>query len=443
MIAGNCSVAFICEGIEQLRKKKGGQHMASWAVDTGKLRQQGWDLNSAASRLAEIENSIRNVGNLSGLSFSGKYIVQSRVNELGNTVARHSGLLRNMGTGLSSAASIYEQAEEHIKDSSQRLQDNWNSGSSDGTGNSFISVDSDVTGSGGGGGGGGRGGASSEKSDEDIVEGLIKAWLTLMEKGYKMPGAAFMSKALSYFDSLKKFFTGDMTGLTGASDFCSLAKNSTKLWDALYKSLKNNDPAGFLEKQFGKSAAGIAIIGSFLGLAGKTLEAFNSDSTTFGGKVADFLDAGAEGFGLGKSVYDFRHLADLKNSKGLYTEGGLWVIFGETTTSAIAQFIRSAAEYSADGVWDLGDTAATGIDGSVVGLEKMISSLTFNMISAETFGTSAEEISQNMKDWAGNTGINAGNYILQHSDLKEQYDQGNVFDRIGITAYATFMSWLG
>lgn len=237
--------------------------MSTWQVDTTKLKQQSTELKTFASRISDIGTDIQTTGNFKGMSLPNQYVLQRQISELGTVIVGYSNNLRNMSSGLSYIALTYDQTEKDILNNLHGLQSNWNE-------NNFIinSITDNSTG-----GEPGDSDESDKTADKDPIAALIKAWLTIQDKGYHRPEAGFIEKLISYWNSLMKFYTGDKSGLTGASNFCDLGKTSSKLWNALYKVLKNNDPSKLLEKKYGKGAAGVSVIGSFLGLAGAIVDA--------------------------------------------------------------------------------------------------------------------------------------------------------------------------
>ena len=82
------------------------------------------------------------------------------------------------------------------------------------------------------------------------------------------------------------------------------------------------------------------------------------------------------------------------------------------------------------------DTASTGIEASVAGLYAMLSSLTFGIISENFTGVSAKDVSDFLKNRAGNIGVEAGEYIKANPALYQAYQDGNVVVRIFLTFYA-------
>lgn len=403
--------------------------MAVWGADTDAIKVQGGELENIAARIQDISSRIKKAGYLNQLEFSGKYQVQLSVNELSRSIAEQSRKLKKMGGGLKDVAAIYERTEKEIQDQRYGVNPFTRNGGNGG---------------GAGGGGGREGGEASENNHSaeqsyDPSEQLIKTILTYLDKVEKNKEAGLISKIREYLKSLFGFWNGDQTGWAGLSAWCGLSKKSGDLWSGFYKYCKAKDPSGLLEKRFGKGAAQVAVIGSSLGLMGKLANAFGSDAENGWDKAADFLDVGGSGAGVVQSVYDLKHLAD-KGKGGLYSPASLWTTTAETAIASVSQGIRSIGAYSADGEWDMLDTGATGVDASVAGLEKMVSKLTFGMVSAETFGTSPGQISQNLKNWAAETGTRAGNYIKENPALQNAYEKGNTFAQVGITCYATVAS---
>lgn len=119
-------------------------------------------------------------------------------------------------------------------------------------------------------------------------------------------------------------------------------------------------------------------------------------------------------------------------------------MFAETLIGSAAQGSKSIGKYLEDGNWDLMDTAQTGVDVAVVGLSKIVFGVTalftYGVVSEETLGIDAQNMSDGLKELAKNVGKNAGQYIVDHPEMNEKYQNGNCFDRIGLTIEATFKS---
>lgn len=375
--------------------------MSTWKVDTSHLRDQGMELQNLSSRIAKINANLRSVGNLGDFSFSGKSTLQARVNDLTSAVEEQSRKTRTMGEKLVVIARLYDLAEQDIKE--QGAKDIFSSVPQSGL------HSSGATNTGSGAEMGGRGGVeSSGDGKDDFGWDFLKAVLTFRNKFKKDDGAGVGKDFLSYLKSAFDFLNGEKTGWNGASNLFDFADKSTGMWKGLYEYFKSQDPTGLLEKTWGQGAAGVGIAGSMLALLSKSMTAMGADNSTASKAAANILDVGSGGIDVAKSVYEYTHFQDfIGKEQGPFSPASQWAAFGETVTSSLAQTFRSVEKYGADG-WQFMDFAETGVDVAVTGLEKMISCLTFNIISADTFGTTTEEISEGLKEWANNLGKDIG-----------------------------------
>ncbi len=410
--------------------------MPHWKANTEEMRSQGAEILSYSSQLAEIGQGIQNAGNLSELSFDGKYILQNRINNLRNTLSQQSATMRKMGLQIAEAAEIYERIEREVTEEGKERTTNFRIQNSARTGVSGSTGYSDNS------------GIDDEQEEDktrdwafDFLESIMKG----ADKLFHIDEAGIGADVTSYLKNLLDFFAGDKTGLGAWANLCDLCNSSSSLWSGIFgfikSGLEGKDKSNFLSA-YGQKVAGVSVLGSLFGLFGGIADFANSGSTTPGDRIADGLDVGKDGVDLVKSIYEFANFEKLSQAEGgVYTSAGLYAITAESVISTLSRLSRSISKYSDDGVWSLEDTASTGIDASIEGLETIISKLTFNLISADTFGTSTEEISQGVKDFAKNIGTGAGNYIQQHQEMREKYLNGNIFDRIGLTAEAMFKSW--
>ncbi len=139
-----------------------------------------------------------------------------------------------------------------------------------------------------------------------------------------------------------------------------------------------------------------------------------------------------------------KHMGDtttnITTTDGLYSPLTFYSTIAKSYLSAFSQGFTSYEKYSADGVWDLGDTGKTGIEFGVTGLYSMLNSLSFGLISEKTTGVSAEEISTGIENWATDVGTGAGNYIVNDPELFKKYNDSNLIGQVAITFYAAFKS---
>lgn len=284
--------------------------------------------------------------------------------------------------------------------------------------------------------------ASENNSDRKIWE-LLKSLLKWADKTGNGAIADAAGNGLSYLESLYKFFTGEMKGITGAKDWCDLSDKSIGLWTALYEYLKK-----FYHETGDIFSAANQIRVKKLGLGGNVLDfigsIFGAVDTIYNTK--DIGTAGIIGqlFETSGSVVDiWESLEKLSDTNGV-SEGGIYSPLKFYTTiaksylSALGQGFISYEKYSADGVWDLKDTGATGLEMSVKGLYSMVSSLTFGLLSEGTTGVSADSISSALESGCDDIGTQAGHYILNNPDLHQRYQNSNTVGKAAISFYAAF-----
>lgn len=423
--------------------------MPAWKANTSVIRNQSEEMKNLAARLSRMSDSVVSSGSLNGIHFDGQAAVEIRIRELGSNLQIESARVSNLGNQLSVIAQLYEATENQIKNDASGISKIVRSTGGGASNGGAVSNDSH-NGPAGGSSAGGRGPeeaadatASGDESDKWYWDFIMQYFKS---KG-KFTGdeeSSMMATGMGYLKDLFGFYTGDKKGWSGLADLCDLGKSSSDLWTALYKKM---DIGGLLEGRWGTKVAGLGIAASSVGLLGKIAEAICGDNSTGWNITANIFDAGSGIFDVGQSIYEFKNFAKLaESSQGLWTSAGQWATLGETVTSTLSQAFKSIGKYSADGKWDLGDTAATGIDSAITGLEKLISGVTFGTISAKTFGTDTDQMSDAVKNWAGNTGKSAGDYIVNNKDMLNKYQNGNTLDRIGITftaTVATAASWLG
>lgn len=291
--------------------------------------------------------------------------------------------------------------------------------------------------------------AESKNSTQEEKDTSFFKWLKTIfkwsEKIEVYENGDFASDGVGYIESLYKFFTGDLKGLTGASDWLDLGDSSISLWKGHYDFFKKKygENGAIFSPNAQMGVAGLGLFGSLLGFYSsvfKNVDTINkTENIGTAGVIGTMFESGEELVDVGKSTYDLFHVGE-KVSDGIYTPQSLYATTAKTYISAISQGFKSYQKYSADGVWDMDDTAATGIELSVAGLGTMVSSLSFGLISEDTFGVTAEEFSEGLENSAKDMGTKAGNYIVDHPELKERYQNSGTIGRTIITFEATVKS---
>lgn len=362
--------------------------MNKWKVDTKALVSSSSDLKNSVNQLKKISDGLEKQKNLSYLSFDGNELLQKRIDALSDEIFRYVDKMQRMENVLENISSIYQKTEQQIL-----AQE---------AGVSIVLSEKDI-------------------EDENYIGGLIKKLLKFTSKVSDDKNLGAISALFSYLYSLYNFGDSSLNGKTfgeGFADWCDIGKNSSGILSAIYKWYKNdltqkntwNEIEGI---KLGKKVAGVSVASSILGLIGKIVEASNKKNTTTMGRIADGLDASTGITDLVKSLYELKNFEKLsKIQSGIHSTAGKWVVLCDTTLSFFGQTIRSADKYYADGVWDMGDTGKTGVEASIKGLDSLASGLTFGLVSLETFGTSAEETSKAMENFAEGIGEWIGKKII-------------------------------
>lgn len=419
--------------------------MAEYTVRFADMRKTEAALEQVSRRMAKLSDQIERVGRSTALNGTDAFAgVRRSLRSQGSrteTLGEQTGAMR---TALGDIAGIYERIERELMGFQLEEHTPDPAGSTDtafpGEGQGTSEAETDPH-------------ASSDEETDPVLK-LIKAYLEYLDKTDKSDSAGFVKSVIEYWEDLKNFFSGKMTGLTGAQDLCDLGKSSSAVWTALYSLLKTFDPTktkdfiGNFAKQWGKPAAGVDIIGSGFDYVNGLLEMLETKGKSGYQTAASFMDLIGDGADVVKSVHDFQTVGEIASGSGL-TPGGLYVALTKMITSTISQGIKSYEKYSADGDFDSNDLAETLVDSSVNGLLSPIS----DVLSLVTFGlvpdNLSEVVSNGLKSFAkdlgtniGNfgveTGTRAGNYIVEHPELHEAYNKGGFLTKAALTFFAAF-----
>lgn len=285
---------------------------------------------------------------------------------------------------------------------------------------------------------GSRSGHEKERKDpiQSIIEALIER-LSQMMPHYLVP---VLKDSLAYANALEQFLRGDLKGATGAQDLADLTDASTDLWKGYYNYLKDHGGGGFFFTTPGSNVAdGVNITGDALSAASSfygAVDTIRNSDMGIAGQAGELIDAGSDMGDLIGSLADLRNPA----SDAVYTPTKFYTTIYEGYADAIGQALKSYDKYSSDGTWDLGDSGATGIETGVAGLYKMAECLTFGLVSEDTIGVSAADISNSLESWAGGVGKEAGQYILNNPDLYQKYQDSGDLGKFMLTMYACIKS---
>lgn len=291
--------------------------------------------------------------------------------------------------------------------------------------------------------------AGQDVSDTSFWEEL-KALCTWFDTIYDNDQAGIINDGLSYFESLYKFFTGDMSGLTGTEDWLDLLDNSIGLWTGFYDYLKNfyNEMGDLFSNGNQEKVAGLGIIGGIAGLIRDLFGAVDTISNTEGigaaGITGEIINLFKNGADIWEGAEELLHIGDesinITTKSGIYSPLSFYSAIIKGYVSTLSQGFSSIEKYAADGSWSLDDTGATGIEASVAGLYSMVNTLTFGIISEGTTGISAEDISNYVENSGRNIGTRAGNYIVSNPELNQKYQEANGAGKVAITFYAAICS---
>lgn len=271
-------------------------------------------------------------------------------------------------------------------------------------------------------------------SHKDSTGHRIMDWLKDIGSAVKnigdSKGAGLFGSMFGYLDSLFNIFDEKTSVLE--REF-KLTKSSASLYSSIFSFAKAKGMLpDSVKKQWQGRMDAIGVVGSLFGV-GESVVKFGRTGT--GADAAGIGNAGAD---LLNGIYKIGKDAErVKGLKGLYQPADLWCTFGKTILSAGGQTYDSIKKYAADGRWDVNDTACTGLEGAVAGLDAMVSGLSFGAISLDNFGSSPAQFSQALEDGAASYGKSIGNYILNHQDLLDDYNSsGHWIHQTRVVAYA-------
>ncbi|MCD7814309.1 MAG: hypothetical protein LUH20_09760 [Lachnospiraceae bacterium] len=398
------------------RRPEGGECMSSISINTTKVLREQSSLQGYQKKVNRIADSVENVR--LNLSFD----LQSR-DRIVKTLSSTESLLEVCKTDLGSMESVlgevmsrYQETEERVKERSGQLTKSEITEAEITVEYSSSSTSGEEAGN--------SDDADSSNGIDTFLNYILdfgKKYLTIFNKFFGDDEAGLGSKFFSYFKNLFGFFSGDKSGLTGVSDWFDLASGSSNLWNSIYSYMKKTYDALDDKSQYnnlvgawGDSSDAIGVGGSLFGLfAGimDTADTLLSGETTIGERIASIIDGASGLIDVVKAIYNVGHTV----ARGLlFSATDLWATFAKTITSSVSQLAKSISNYLEDGTWDLGDTGATGVEMAVAGLTTMISALTLGIISPETFGTTAEDISSALEGFTEDLGTWIGELILSY-----------------------------
>lgn len=255
----------------------------------------------------------------------------------------------------------------------------------------------------------------------------------------------FTADGLSYLENVYDFLTGDKKGMTGASDLCNLADSSCSVWNGFYKIIENKnkdlfefaDKAGKHKTPYGarwsRISDSVSIAGDLAGWGGDLIDIFDNEKNPTGvDKQASFFKSTSHGVDIATTIYDIKSKTD---AAGIYTPAMLYGTLADTGIETVSVAYKDIRNLQADG-WSVDDTAQTMLDSSTSGLYKMVEKLTLGLISEDTTGVSAQQISDTMRDGAKKWGEESGRRVVNNPWLRDTYNNGNGFTKACVLTYS-------
>lgn len=245
-----------------------------------------------------------------------------------------------------------------------------------------------------------RGETAPEKNDdnkEESTDDSLKKNLGWLESLFKfldkmdlgnMKWLGPAAGVIAYMKSLFEFYTGDKTGITGASGLLDLADSSISTWTDFFDFYRDKyDKAGFFNDTNNRRVKILDLVSSVLGFGSDFVSAVKGEEgRTALGAIADYIGSMEKLGDIWESGYKLAHLNDVTSLVSQSSKIGIWtpaVLYKAVWKSGVAfteQTVRSVEKYLQDGSWDpVGDTAAVGIDASVAGLYAIAHTLTFGV----------------------------------------------------------------
>lgn len=265
----------------------------------------------------------------------------------------------------------------------------------------------------------------------DSIEDMLTGIETLLDVNasqlMEIQELGIASKFANYTNSFYALFRHDTSVATTTSDAGNLVKSSLDLWTEIYdwfskQSQYSNEDIFSTENQ--AKIKGLGIVSNVLGLMSSVIAASDKlEEKQWYDIVADYIDSGKDIFSIVESCYTYNDSPVAKlSTDGLYSPLGLYGAIAKAGVSSVSQLVRSIGKYSADGEWNLGDTADTLIDFATaglyeithyvtLGLDEVIYSAIFKAAGVNGEVNYAEEIAEGFKNVGDTIGIAIGNFI--------------------------------
>ena len=259
----------------------------------------------------------------------------------------------------------------------------------------------------------------------------MKAIFKAASKVSDIKELGFTASVIGYFGQVMKLFDKNEYGEV---KIANLIKSSSEVWKSFYtvikSGIKDAEIKKLLEMKFGVFADCIGVGGDFAGFIGTLIKALRTESYEDIEKMAE------SSVDLVKGVYLLGEISLKANVVAHF-----WVTVIKTGLSTGSAAAENLQKYLSDGKLTLGEVASIGVNSSVHGLDTLFSSLTYKVLSTENLlNMSANQLSEQMESWASEWGTRAGNYILDRSELKREYDNANNLNRTRLLLYAIIKS---
>ncbi len=379
---------------------------AEFTVYLKKMRKEADDQEDIKRQLNELADDVRSIRNQLRFQISYRERIDRRLSEVAKDIDSEEKKLKKMITVLNDVCERYENTEQSLCRDFSRKE---------------ASIDKEM----------------EEKQKEydqtnilDILEGFFK-WIG---KG-GVDGGFFIGTIADYLDKFYEYFFetlwGDEgKGAVGFAKWLDLADTSSDVWKSMYemfeKAFEDNPGIDAFREKFGKWAGGVGLTGDALGFIGSLIDTLTVDGKTVDEMWNSFQEMGRD---LLDTIGDGYELFFDPDKSGIYGKVGSTVILAQTAFSFIGESISSWQEYYADGEWDMGDTGALMIDSSISGLAALIEGVTFGLVSEDTTGISADDISNGIKDACDGWVDRVVDYFEDNPDYNKEYQEAGGFKK--------------
>lgn len=395
-------------------------------VDLTHMRQIGNDCKNVARSVDEVYDKLLRVVRQLDWDVRGQENINATANKIGLMLESYANVLKSYKTFIDEAYKQYSTLEK-TKTSGRTSLDS-------------ISLDT----------------AKHEDYTSEILKFMNNIFQMISKKSDSSDMGLF-SNVFSYIRTLYDTMLEprgdkDSSIYDIMKNSLSLLKGGTKLEEGLYNYFLKNLKAmeGFeLYNSWGNTISGLAIIGSLIGVADKSVdfvEAVNNKSNN----IYDIIGSGIETSGsivnfLG-NVYMVKecsskilsYVGDLNSgSLQLITENAAKVqnistalTIADSYISGISAGVKEYGEVTADGKFDIGDCGSVLMTTGIKGLSTLISNKTYGLINIDAEGV-VDYIQTSIQD-------NAADWWKQHPEMKNyvQDDSQPYLLRLGASCFS-------